>query len=61
VGLGIPEYEAKRYEGRLREGGMLISVHCDDGEWANRAKGILKQTGADGVASAAEKAADYQP
>src|SRR4029077_9953033 len=27
VGLGIPEYEAKRYEGKVKEGGILISVH----------------------------------
>jgi VIT1/CCC1 family predicted Fe2+/Mn2+ transporter len=25
----IPEYEAKRYEGRVKEGGVLLSVHCD--------------------------------
>ena len=30
VGSGIPEYEAKRYEGRVRKGGILLSVHCDD-------------------------------
>jgi len=23
VGLGIPEYEAKRYEGKVKEGGIL--------------------------------------
>lgn len=61
VGAGIPEYEATRYEGRLKQGGLLLSVHCDDGEWANRAKPILKETGAEHVAIAAEKAADYQP
>ena len=26
VGMGIPEYEAKRYEGRVKEGGILLSV-----------------------------------
>src|SRR4051812_26189936 len=25
VGLGMPEYEAKRYEGRIKEGGILLS------------------------------------
>src|SRR6516164_5542556 len=30
IGLGIPEYEAKRYEGRVRKGGILLSVHADD-------------------------------
>ncbi len=61
VGLGIPEYEAKRFEGRMREGGILLSVYCDDSGWADRARGILERTGADHVAVAAEKAADYQP
>jgi hypothetical protein len=61
AGLGIPEYEAKRYEGRLKEGGILLSVHCDDLEWAGRATHILQQTGAEHVAAAAEKEADYQP
>src|SRR5664280_3484630 len=33
VGMGIPEYEAIRYDGRVRQGGILVSVHCDDSEW----------------------------
>src|SRR5512140_2299782 len=32
VGLGIPEYEAKRYEGKIREGNMLISVHTENSD-----------------------------
>src|SRR5437763_2169964 len=40
VGMGIPEYEAKRYEGRVKEGGILLSVHCDDSRWTKRAKQI---------------------
>jgi hypothetical protein len=30
VGLGIPEYEAQQYEGRLREGNILMCVHAED-------------------------------
>src|SRR5246500_527209 len=30
IGWGIPEYEAKRYEGKIREGNILISVHTED-------------------------------
>jgi hypothetical protein len=26
IGAGIPEYEAKRYEGRIKKGGILLSV-----------------------------------
>src|SRR4051794_14696076 len=38
VGMGIPEYEAKRYEGRIRSGGILLSVHADNSEWVSHAK-----------------------
>lgn len=59
VGLGMPEYEAKRYEGRIKNGGILLSVHCDDSEWLKRAKEIMERTGADDIASASEAAADF--
>ena len=59
VGMGIPEYEAKRYEGRIKDGGILLSVHCDNSDWVNRAKDILKQTGAEDVSSTGEASADY--
>src|ERR1700681_756341 len=54
IGMGIPEYEAKRYEGRIKEGGVLLSVHADKSEWVKRAKEILEQTGAKDVSSAGE-------
>ncbi|MBI1898876.1 MAG: DUF3341 domain-containing protein [Acidobacteria bacterium] len=59
VGLGIPEYEAKRYEGRIKRGGILLSVHCDDTDWARRARNILEQTGAEDIASTHEAKADF--
>jgi len=59
IGLGIPEYEAKRYEGRVKSGGILMSVHCDESEWVKRAKQILEQTGAEDVSATGESAADY--
>jgi len=60
VGMGIPEYEAKRYEGRVKEGGILLSVHSDNSEWTSKAKDILKRTGAEDVSSAGEASADWQ-
>jgi hypothetical protein len=54
VGLGVPEYEAKRYEGKLREGGTLISVHTDDAEERSRAKDIFERAGAEDIASTGE-------
>src|ERR1051326_8031766 len=59
AGLGIPEYVAKRYEGRIRKGGILLSVHCDDSDWTKRAKVILEQTGAEDVSSTGESTADF--
>jgi hypothetical protein len=55
VGMGIPEYEAKRYEGRVKNGGVLLSVHCGGSHDIARAKDLLKQTGAEDIASAGEK------
>jgi hypothetical protein len=59
VGIGIPEYEAVRYEGLVREGGILISVHCDDSAWTNRAKKCLERFGAQDIASTGEASADF--
>lgn len=41
IGLGIPEFEAKRYEGKVREGNILISVHTENSEEITRAKVIF--------------------
>src|ERR1700692_4597169 len=51
IGLGIPEFEAKRYEGRLQKGGILVSVHCDTSDEITQAKDILKHTGGEDVTS----------
>jgi hypothetical protein len=59
AGFGIPEYEAKRYEGRIRNGGILLSVHTDDSDWKAKAENILNQTGAEDISSASEASADY--
>jgi len=59
IGMGIPEYEAKRYEGRVKEGGILLSVHSDNSDWTKRAKEILERTGAQDISSTGEAKADY--
>ena len=59
VGMGIPEYEAKRYEGRIKEGGILLSVHCDSSEWVSKGKTLLRETGAEDISSAEEAPADF--
>src|SRR6266511_376598 len=59
IGAGIPEYEAKRYEGRIKKGGLLLSAHCDNAEWVKRAKKILRDTGAEDISTSGEAPADY--
>jgi hypothetical protein len=54
IGMGIPEYEAKRYEGRLREGRILLSVHSEASEETKRAKEIFKNAGAEDIATGGE-------
>lgn len=59
TGLAKPEFEAKRYQGRIKRGGLLLSVHCDAAKWRDQAKKILKQTGAESIADSPEAGADY--
>ena len=54
IGLGIPEYEAKRYEGKIKEGNILISVHTENSAERARAKEIFEQLGAEDVADTSE-------
>jgi hypothetical protein len=61
VGAGMPEIEAKRYAGRIRDGGYLLSVHCDDKEWAARAREVITSSGAQDVVSTSEAKPDYRP
>lgn len=49
--LGIPESLVGRFERRLKQGGLLLSVQCDDHEWADRAQRIFEATGAEHVAA----------
>ncbi|MDO8724497.1 MAG: hypothetical protein Q7J35_00330 [Candidatus Methanoperedens sp.] len=58
VGMGIPEYEAKRYEGIVNKGGILLSVHSDSSELTKRAEEILKSTGAEDISSTGEAKAE---
>ncbi|MFZ6641814.1 hypothetical protein ACO0LL_18895 [Undibacterium sp. TC4M20W] len=54
VGLGIPEYEAKLYDGKIRGGNILISVHTDNSNEASNAKDIYKKAGAEDINSTSE-------
>lgn len=54
VGLGIPEFEAKRYDAKIREGNILISVHTEDGKQKDVAEDVFKRNHADDISSASE-------
>jgi hypothetical protein len=54
VGYGMPEYEAKRYEGKIRSGNILLSIHTEDGDEVKRAKEIFKRAGAEDISYTGE-------
>lgn len=54
VGMGFPEYEAKRYEGRVKNGGILLSVHCDTTTWRETARRILADCNAEDISATSE-------
>jgi hypothetical protein len=59
IGMGMPEYLATRYEGRIKGGCILLSVHADDANWIRKAKTILQSTGASDISSTGETKGDY--
>jgi hypothetical protein len=54
IGLGIPEIEAKRYEGKLKQGNILISVHAENSAEITRAKNIFATGRADDICTTSE-------
>jgi hypothetical protein len=55
IGMGIPEYEAKQYEGKIKQGNILISVHSEDSAEVKRAKEIFERAGAHDISSTGEE------
>lgn len=49
LGLGFPDREVNQYEKRIRNGEILLSVHCGDLDCADRARNSLKSTGAERI------------
>jgi len=54
IGLGIPELEGKRREGKIKEGNLLISVHTGNSEEITRAGEIFTNAGAQDICTAVE-------
>jgi hypothetical protein len=59
IGLGIPEFEARRYEGKIKGGSALISVHSEDAHETEQAKEIFKAAGGDDISASTESSDQY--
>ena len=49
VGLGIPEYEAKIYEDKVRNGNILVACHCVDADQVKVAEQAFKRFNASDI------------
>jgi hypothetical protein len=60
IGLGIPEVQAKQYEGKIKGGNILLSVHSEDADVTKRVKEIFERAGAHDIATSGEAAVKKQ-
>jgi hypothetical protein len=49
IGLAFPEYEARKYERRIKVGSTLLAVHTDTADEVKTAEEALKRTSAIGI------------
>ncbi len=56
IGLSTPEYEVRRYQGKIQGDNILISVHCENGHAARWAKHIFQSAGAGDIGAGNERA-----
>jgi hypothetical protein len=54
VGMGIPEYEAKRYEAKVHNGNALVSVHSENPEETARARAIFEAADGEDISTSSE-------
>ena len=54
IGLGIPEYEATKYEGKVKGGHCLISVHSETTQQCDKAKKIFEGASAEDISTSHE-------
>ncbi|WP_333876179.1 hypothetical protein [Methylobacter sp.] len=55
IGIGIPEYEAKRYEEKIKGGNALISVHTESSAERDKAKEIFERSHAEDISTTEEE------
>jgi len=54
VGMGIPEIEAKQYEGKLLGGNILLAVHIEKSAARKQVEDIMRRAGAHDITSTTE-------
>jgi hypothetical protein len=54
IGMGIPAFQAKRYDAKIREGNIVISVHTEDSTQRDAAKDVFKRFDADDISTGSE-------
>lgn len=57
IGMGIPELEAKLYEGKVKDGNILISAHAATSDMVTQAKRIYADAGGTDISSGSEASA----
>ncbi len=60
IGMGIPEIEAKKYEGKLRGGNILIAASVANSDQEKIAKEIFRRQGAHDISSTTEASVPAQ-
>lgn len=60
IGLGIPEYEAKMFEGKVRDGNILLAAHCETEDQLTCAEDLFKHNNATDIHRVAEVAVAVQ-
>lgn len=61
IGMGVPEFEAKQFEGKLKSGSVLISVGVIDAEATKRARAIFERHGAESITTTKDASVPDQP
>jgi hypothetical protein len=55
VGLGMPEFEARIYDGKLKTGSILLSVNAPNGDRLRRVTALFQQAGASHITTTTER------
>jgi hypothetical protein len=61
IDFGLPKTEARRYEGRIKDGHILVSVHTESTDKSDQAREIFTAAGAEDICTMAEASASEQP